>query len=396
MHSPHPTPQCVPCNSGAPLAHAGASSTTCASASTAWRWPRIFSAIGLALAPRRLAVAALPALALMIAGALGTAPDRPAAPAAWSPVLRWPTSPLDIPGTLGQWIQAAVGLARLWPAELARSGSLLGSMASVAAALISVLCALAIARSAAMRVAGMPAPSIAASLTFAGRWFVPAAAALAMAAAPVLLLMWLGSWIASAAWVVPQVAGTVMVLAATLGAIVLVPAASLVVPAVACEGCDPTEALQRSVAYVMGKPARCTLYVLAWIAAVSVPLWVVEPALMHAAQSATGGAERNLALAPSEADGGSSSGAATRALCDGVRFTLGFSLFCCAGSWVYLLLRRAHDGQHEQDLWVPGQAEAEMAEALRARAAIASTLNLDPSHRIALVDDESKPGAGQF
>lgn len=138
--------------------------------------------------------------------------------------------------------------------------------------------------------------------------------------------------------------------------------APLMVPAVACEGADAIEAMQRAFAYVPAKPIRYAIYVLITLVvgmlaiAVSVAVasgitsfamfasgaWVKEPPrlLAYPLTPPANATEWTLKL--------------WIGLPLAVSAAYGFSVLFTGCTVIYLLLRRVVDGQNIADIWVPG------------------------------------------
>lgn len=170
----------------------------------------------------------------------------------------------------------------------------------------------------------------------------------------------------------------------------------LLIPAVACEGTDGLDAIQRSFAYVLGRPLRLVIYGLVallcgWLvmmvlnlladATVGFAGWAStllagpEARDIAAQASAQSGPRYGLALSKETTLTDSAANAAQvirywTVLPKLVVGSFAVSYLFSASSVLYLLIRQVHDGQDASDLWMPGMVEGTMAEALRARAAL--------------------------
>lgn len=138
--------------------------------------------------------------------------------------------------------------------------------------------------------------------------------------------------------------------------------APLMIPAVACEGADGIEAMQRAFAYVPAKPIRYAIYVILLLAvglvAVAVATAICSGINSFAANAAVAWVKQN----PPGLDG--------RATVDGgftsfmLRLWISVPLLVAAAyamsviftscTVLYLLLRKVIDGQAVADIWVPG------------------------------------------
>ncbi|CAN5733049.1 hypothetical protein BH11PLA1_BH11PLA1_06230 [soil metagenome] len=163
-------------------------------------------------------------------------------------------------------------------------------------------------------------------------------------------------------------------LAALLAAVVTLVfsfAGSLVIPAVAAEGTDGFDGVQRVYAFATSRPLRLGVYFLIGLAistlALGVAYALVNLAVMlcDAAMGivTTTERQRSLLSAATEAPG------ATLALAGSiVRFftavliaavtAYGISLYFCLSTITYLLIRQVVDGQDVHELWMPGVSDA--------------------------------------
>lgn len=356
-----------------------------------WLWPRIARAGALALRPSRWGLAFMLLVATLLAiraTELATGEPGPARAfvAAAADALLGP-APADAAGLplLG---------ARLWalcfeaPATVLREYWLSGPLLLLVLGVLWSLLGGAICRSAACEFAQGVVLDWPAAAGFAGS----RAGALvgAVIAPPLLLLvlaalMGLGGW-ALLNWPVVNVLGALLfglfLLAGAVGAaglIVYVLGAPLLVPAIACEGSDSIDAIQRSAAYVTGRPLRLVWYALV-AAGVGILLGFTAGVVAHGTVSfarhgatlLTGDGAAALFIPGAAADG--SAGVAARI----IAFWLGLpglaaaallvSYWFCACTVIYLLLRQANDAQDTSEIWMPGVLEGTMAAAMAVRA----------------------------
>lgn len=163
----------------------------------------------------------------------------------------------------------------------------------------------------------------------------------------------------------------VLALLATLLTLGLVVGGHMLVPAIACEGTDAIDALQRTYAYVIARPARLVIYtliLLALLAVTAVVLGSIATGVESVARDATSVwmSERSaiiFASAPVRPPTG------TRAMAAHiVGFWIGLvwliagaatlSVFACGSAVLYLLMRQVCDGQDWGELWFPENTEA--------------------------------------
>ncbi|MBX3379464.1 MAG: hypothetical protein KF805_05175 [Phycisphaeraceae bacterium] len=171
----------------------------------------------------------------------------------------------------------------------------------------------------------------------------------------------------SPAWA--QAIGAVLFVLALLGATLAVAllvltllGAPLLVPAVACEGADAIEAMQRAFAYVPARPLRYGLYALltaivgmvAVAAAVAVATGVTSFAL--SAAGAWVKQPPRLLLEPLAPPDGAAEWILRLwiGLPLAIAGAYAFSVLFSGCTVIYLLLRRVVDGQTVTDIWVPG------------------------------------------
>jgi len=193
-------------------------------------------------------------------------------------------------------------------------------------------------------------------------------------AGPLLIVAIVYAVLAAAGWTLfsigwMQFIGATLFVLALLGAtlavaliVLTVLGAPLMIPAIACEGADAIEAMQRAYAYVPARPIRYALYVLLTLAvgmlaiAVAVAVasgitsfamvaagaWVKEPPrlLMYPLTPPANATEWLLKL--------------WIGLPLAIAGAYAFSVLFTGCTVIYLVLRRVVDGQTMTDIWVPG------------------------------------------
>lgn len=144
--------------------------------------------------------------------------------------------------------------------------------------------------------------------------------------------------------------------------------APLLLASVVCEGTDTIDALQRTFAYVLGRPVRLVAYSIVFyvqLGALSLACWfLMSSSALFAVRwvFAPDTSDRLSRVTPFARDAHSAWMLIFAALASAVVL----SFFHSGSAVLYLLLRQANDGQDPADLWQPGHAEA-------ARAALART-----------------------
>ncbi len=156
---------------------------------------------------------------------------------------------------------------------------------------------------------------------------------------------------------------------------------SMLVPAVACEGTDAIDAVQRSLAYVAARPLRLILY-LALLGVVGGVLVGVLGVLAQGVVSFTSTASTAFSgpIGTAIVTGGATEDGltSTNAWARGMVATwsalplllvwaFALSYFWSAGTLLYLLMRQHCDGQDHAELWMPGMVEGTMARAMAER-----------------------------
>lgn len=353
-------------------------------------WPRLLRAPALALAPSRLALGSVLVVAVMLLDRVWSAVFGGRADADGGERMAGPLSgPLqDLGRPLGELVAAArsldigrfgeamtalfittpLGLVRADDGLLPPWGDLVSTMVLLPAALVlAALAGGAIARSAAWEFARAERLIWTRAAGFAlARW-----SSLVGALAGPLALMWLaalGLYLAGWVMAVPglDVLGSAVLPVLMLGglAIALTMLAfffghPLVLPAVACDGADAFDAVQRAFAYVFARPIRLAGY-LAVAIIQGVAAFLLLGGLAFVVLSVT----RYTTGVPIELSGMTTpepEGWTDRASAWLVGFwsatvriaVAGYavSLYFTAGTLVYLLMRRLVDGQDETQLW---------------------------------------------
>lgn len=147
----------------------------------------------------------------------------------------------------------------------------------------------------------------------------------------------------------------------------------LFVPAVACEGPDPIDAVQRVLAYLVGRPLRLAAYSLLLLAEMTIVVGVVS-VVIHATLDVTAwgltlfcGPEARAALG-GNADTLSGAWKTVAGIAHfwreaflGIVSAVIFSFVCCGWTIAYLLIRQLHDGQDRSEIWMPGMIPGTLA-----------------------------------
>jgi hypothetical protein len=179
----------------------------------------------------------------------------------------------------------------------------------------------------------------------------------------------------------------------------------LVIPAIACEGADGLDAIQRAYAYVLGRPLRLLIFaavalLIAWAATLVASVFAdATVAFTHWAAtgiSGTGGAALITQASAEDSQLEGADAVAARilkvwlAIPEILVWSLALSLYFSASTIVYLLIRQVADGQDWGELWMPGMIEGTMAESMRARAAASGTADTAPPARIGIIEDSGR------
>lgn len=345
-------------------------------------WPLLLRAVPMSLRPMRLLwglVLACLAFALMGIPLAAEGSEWLSDAPAWST------------GAPGSW-----QTVRQLPAQLA--GEFVGRLPGNGpysltwlqlATLAGIVCLLgigggAVARSAATEAAGRRRLSLTESLQFAGQRAVALFMCTVLPLAGIVLLVlgvaMLGLLFRGPGWT--QTAGGyayVLALLGGVGATVLTCAMfvglPMLVPALACEGTDAIDAVQRVYAYVIARAGR----VLGWLLLLVVQFaaaWFVLLTLMYGVRFGTAwassiflptdAANSLIQLSASDATGNAAAISARArgtlaALNAATMFPLAafaVSYFYTAGTLLYLVVRHSADGQDPEEIWVPRPAAA--------------------------------------
>lgn len=146
------------------------------------------------------------------------------------------------------------------------------------------------------------------------------------------------------------------------------------VPSVACEGPDPIDAVQRVLAYLVGRPLRIAAYSLVLIGELVIVASVVGIVVHATLDLATWGLTLFCgpdARAALSGQGDTLTGAwksAARVAQFWREAFLGlvpavvFSFVCSGWTIAYLLIRQLHDGQDRSEIWMPGMIPGTLAQ----------------------------------
>ena len=182
------------------------------------------------------------------------------------------------------------------------------------------------------------------------------------------------------------VIGVVIALIAVLMILGFFLGGPMLAPAIAAEGFDGIESMQRIYSYVFTRPARLALYTVilfvqfAVVSSIAVALAYATSALTSWGAGLifdwTGNADGMAVASGVVTEDMGWSGKTASSIVETVLklpslIAAGFllSYWICGWSVQYLLLRNAADGQDVTDIYVPGEMEARVEQALAARAA---------------------------
>ncbi len=164
---------------------------------------------------------------------------------------------------------------------------------------------------------------------------------------------------------------------------------SLLVPAVATEGTDALDAVQRAYSYVLGRPGRLVIYasIVLLLGAVSYVIaeWAVAAVIdwTHALATSELRDTRIDNLAPADADPSIAGRILLfwETLAALILPAFAVSYYFSASTALYLLLRRVNDEQDIREVWMPGMVGGTMAlrETPGASAPLGSPANPDPN-----------------
>lgn len=367
-------------------------------------WPRLLASAGLALRPGRIGICFF---ALVIVGLLGMIPllwrDGPNA------VLAALDAIADLFGALlaGLLGLDAATLGEAGGAFIARPRALLarGTILETLVVGLPALAVFAIAGGAVCRAVALDFTqnvgiSWPRALGFAlGRWASLLGAVLAplLLVAAIMLGLAVGGWLLLN-WPVIDLLGALLYglfLLAALAAVVTILAyavgSPMLVPAVACEGTDAIDAIQRSYAYVLGRPLRLVVYglllILLGLVATGLAYFIARSTVAFAAHSVTWFTEdaraASIVAADPALEGTAAAAARIVAFWTSVALLLAgaytLSYFYTASTLLYLAMRRVCDGQDMDELWMPGMIEGAMARAMAGRAQAAAAAGKLPA-----------------
>lgn len=387
--------------------------TALGSATSGLLWPRLLRTLGMAARPERLFVAVLILLLTFVIGEVGSSADRGARQATPSAenaaisasqpaeegqegntrranfagfVFRQITGGLDgiASGMFSLRVEQVKTEVRLlathFPATTWNRYGMWGIALAVPILLVWAIGGCALCRMTACDVALGELVGVKRSLGFAlsrvGSILVAVLGPLAFVLAIGAIVAVIGWAMYSASWSrgTGSVLFAVPLVLSALAVIMLfcyVVAAPLLVPAVACEGSDGLDAIQRAFAYVLGQPFRLVAYVIVMLL-ISYPTLVI---LKQASEASVHFAAWCSGLMAGDS-GRAFLGEGMRPVklghwqlaAGGVVGAYATSLLFTGSTMMYLLLRQVHDGQDLTEVWVPGLIEGTMAQSLRARA----------------------------
>jgi hypothetical protein len=336
-------------------------------------WPTLLRVPALALRPERVVLGVVGVVAMALVSRLGTlwAPDQTDLATAVGARLAAGARGV-LAGTLAFDAGLLAGGAR---SVVSIATDVLGARPWTALALGPLLLLVfavlsgAIARSAASEIGLARVPRAAACLGWAvSRWFS-------------LWISWFGPLVLAGVFLgvialggvlfrVPglDVLGSVLValgfVLAAIAVIILIAVGVggwMLAPAVACEGTDAMDAIQRALAYTLGRPVRLAAYLVLLIALGGAALGIAA-ALLGAIDTAL---VRSIGLFlpegtwPIPADARGTSGVARsivsfwRLVPEVLLAGYAFSLVATGGAALYLVCRRVNDGQEMSELWEP-------------------------------------------
>lgn len=366
-----------------------------------WHWPKLLKAIPMALGPSRLMLALLFSLAFLWIDRLY--------------VLFWGEATRIGKGPFTELREFVVGCAQAilngislrgldsdavagqihklfikGPWELLSTGATWWMVFIVPVFLtaLSVLAG-AIARSAACEFAADVRIGMGKSLGFAMKNFMSLFFAYA---APILVIWFICGAMAGVGWLMFHASVPAMIfsifyfmflLFALLVAVVAIAyfvGAIMLAPAIACEGTDAYDAVQRAYAYVFSKPFKLLWYafviVIAGVIATSLVTMVTE-LVVRIAETVSGSKAHTV-----NAEGAArpvfprrSSNWTIEFWEEVVRSVVTAFVICytmCAGTILYLLMRKQADGQEMEEIWMPGMVPGTAATAAAAAPAPAS------------------------
>lgn len=342
-------------------------------------WPRLLRSGVLALRPGRLFLATLAVIAVSLIARIpmpwGSDPSL-TLKKAWATAATRVARDALVDGVRTKVLLDAIVTVGT-PLRLVRESPWVAVFFGLPCAIILALTALAISRSAAVEWTRGAPPDLLEMVHFARR---RALSCLAAMISPLLLAALLIGGLALLGMILLGLP-VINILGALLYPLGLLIAAAVVVllavyalgfllipPALACEGSDAIDATQRVFAYVAGRPLRLLLYALVLI----LQLWILGTLAELLAQASVDlmgfAASAGLSESAREAVSGKPDGgipALVRWMIErwnmlpgmiADAFTLSF--VACAGSVLYLLLRRVNDAQDESEVWMPSDEAA--------------------------------------
>lgn len=354
-------------------------------------WPRVGRAVGLSLRPARIGlgviVVLLLALLLRIPSMWISGSDTPAsAVSEHGGMAVGAAADHLLAGEVGGFLESLGAILFVLPRELfdRYPGSM--GVLLIPFAIVWGIGGAAISRSAATEYAKLRRETWPAMLAFS---LSRATSSVLALLAPVVVITLIVLAMAALGWVLMglsflrPVGGIFYVVVLAAGALasflslLYILGFTLLVPAVACEGTDMIDAIQRSFAYVVARPVRLIAYTLILIV-VGVLLGVVASGVAGLINEVAAHASTRLVPAPADqivADlaagkkvsavmyGRTGSGLTFFARCisfwcavPGILVAgLMVSYYFSASTVLYLLIRQWADGQHPGDLWYPGR-----------------------------------------
>lgn len=353
-------------------------------------WPRLLKAGGLALSTSRLSLAlmvvgcvfVLDGLSRWIGGA-GAEPMATLVQRVWEGYRNVASAGRDQLGGSGL-AEAVFGVMVKLPMEMMREYPVRTLIVVLPGVVILSVLGGAISRSAACEVSQNVRLTWVQSLGFAlARWRSFAGAVLG----PLVLIwglgavLWLGGWgfrVQGVDIITAVLFGLVLI--ASIGAaaamVVYLLGQSMLIPAVACEGTDAFDGVQRAYAYTIARPGRLLLYTLiSWgvgVVSVGVVSAVALLGVRFAAATmglSIGEVSGTVGLVELNSEPAGTLGVAAVIIKFFVTLLLagvmayGVSYVFTAGTLLYLVMRQLVDGQDFHELWMPGLVDATLARA---------------------------------
>jgi len=355
-------------------------------------WPQLLRSAGLAVQPPRLLVGLLVVLGLLAVGWLldvvwGAAPpaelpirfraapgEEPFADAFLAEVF----SGVDVAARRAMELDVSKALTALVQSAYGTAWSLLGAApvrGAVTLAAFLIVCAIgggAIARMTAVDVGADLSMSARDGVAFAlRRWRSLTAAWLAplFVVGAIAMLLRASGWLLLSLPVLDVLGAVLYAIPLALGLLamlllgVFAVGHGLLIPAVAVEGTDALDAVQRAYAYVLGRPGRMLLYAAVLLAqgcvAYLVVAWIVDAGVRFTHENTTAWLSEARAAKVHGDDAAAPTligfwESAFRLLPPAFLVSYAFS----ASTVLYLLLRRVNDEQDVRDIWMPGDDAA--------------------------------------